>query len=596
MRKPKKQQPPSREPVAHPYARVSDPDQSLGTGIKRQTEEEETLKRIAEFCRIHGFKCSKHFRVDDGVSAWKGLNASPEHELGQFLQDANRGLILPGDCLLLENYDRMSRQNPWAAIGLVNDLRELRIHVGRLDNMRLLRYDSTDYGDFFDAAVEFVRANSESNMKSHRNLGGWRIRREAARSKGETATRRLPAWVEERDGVRLAIPDRAAVIRRIFTLSAAGYGVYSIRRLLHQEGVPAFGEPRVREGRKRPAFSGRWTISYIQAILADRRVLGEWQPKDSEGNPEGDPIPGYYPQVVTPDEWEASRAGARDRRTARGRWSEAVNVFKGLLKDARNGSSYIVTRLCGRNVRYFALRSEAPLQGGGSINSIKLEPFERAVFSSLREINPAELLDRDGPDETLTLSRSLERVRAELAEANAFMDENGFSPSIGKRIKTLEDRERSLAADMAAARELAAHPLSEAWGQAQTLFDALASAPDPKEARMRLRTALRRIVAGLWVLVIPQGRVRLCAVQIWFAGGNKHREYLIYHRSLVVSHGRHFEEVCRWSSMLTVVKGPELDLRRPDHAAALEEKLKAVDMAAMVKKGWGKHPSRTKGV
>src|SRR5262249_2700461 len=170
---------PGRPPVLHPYCRISDPGQRKGGGLERQTTAD-----VTSFAERFGFAVGKRVLIDDGVSAWKGLNATPNHELGKFLAEARRGLITPGDCLLIENSNRLSRQDPWAAIGLVNDLRQLGIHVGRLDRGKLLRCDSTDVGDFFEAALEFMRGNSESQMKSHRNGAAWQRKRKTARESG----------------------------------------------------------------------------------------------------------------------------------------------------------------------------------------------------------------------------------------------------------------------------------------------------------------------------------------------------------------------------------------------------------------------------
>src|SRR5262245_19135902 len=159
---------PDRIPVLDPYVRISDPDQRKGGGLDRQTNAD-----VASFADRFGFTPSGEVWEDDGVSAWEGMNATPEHQLGRYLGLVRQGGRRPGDCLLLENWDRLSRQNIWAAIGLVNDLRQLGIHVGRLDRGKLLRYDSTDVGDFFEAAVELMRGNSESTAKSLRNGDRW---------------------------------------------------------------------------------------------------------------------------------------------------------------------------------------------------------------------------------------------------------------------------------------------------------------------------------------------------------------------------------------------------------------------------------------
>src|SRR5262249_38564120 len=139
----------------------------------------------------------------------------------------------------------------------------------------------------------------------------------------------------------------------------------------------------------------------------------------------------------------------------------------------------------------------------------------------------------DGPDKSKTLLDELGAVKAELAEAEAFMQANGFSPTIGKRVTELEAREDDLAKQLAEARKKAAHPLSETWGEATTPLAPLDAAPDQTEARLRLRSALRRMTDSLWLLIISRGRTRLCAVQVWFAGEKRHRDYLVMYRSAI---------------------------------------------------------------
>jgi hypothetical protein len=60
----------------------------------------------------------------------------------------------------------------------------------------------------------------------------------------------------------------------------------------------------------------------------------------------------------------------------------------------------------------------------------------------------------------------------------------------------------------------------------------LATAPDPADARQRLRAALRRIIAEVWVLVVAHGRDRLAVVQVYFAGKRegRRRTYVIFYR------------------------------------------------------------------
>lgn len=553
-------------PTEHPYARISNPEQRKGGGLLRQTSEE-TQAAIQEFGRLFGFKPSRDILVDDGVSAWKGLNATPDHELGKFLDRAKHGLVSAGDCLLIENYDRLSRQDPWAAISLVNDLRQLKIHVGRLDRMKLLRYDSTDTGDFFECAIEFMRGHSESNAKSMRNGDAWKRKRKAARENGRTITRRLPAWIREVDGRRELIPERAAVIQRVFHLTANGYGHGLILKRFVEEGVPPFYK--------------HWARSYLGQLLRDRRVLGELQPRLRNGEPEGKVIKGYYPAVVTEEEWFAARAGAAQRKRRAGRQASHVNVFSGLLKNALQGDAYYAVQRVERNARNRVLLNRNAYEGAGTGHSFPFVPFERAILKFLREIDPRELLQgANGHHDVMKLEAEHGGIEAEIASAKDWMRKNKFSPTIAEQITHLEERRTAVGERLADARQKAAHPLSASWGECQTLLDIVDAAPDPDEVRLRLQSILRRIIDEIWVLVVPRASQRVAAVQVWFAGGERHRDYLLLHRPPRANAATR-TEAGRWCDSLASIADPvELDLRRIEDASALAEVLAEMDLEA----------------
>jgi DNA invertase Pin-like site-specific DNA recombinase len=552
--------------TAHPYVRISDPTQRKGGGLERQTSAD-----LKSFCERFGFKQSKKIWIDDGVSAWNGLNASPNHSLGKFLAEARRGLIPPDDCLLIENYDRLSRQNPWAAIALVSELRDLRIHVGRLDRMKILRHDSTDAGDFFEAAIEFMRGNSESNTKSFRNRDKWQKKREAARENGATITHKLPAWIHEVNGKREPIPERAAVMKRIFKLSASGYGHALIVKRFQAEGVPPFK-------------GTHWSRAYIALILKDRRARGEFQPRLRNGDKAGAVIKDYYPAVVTEDEWDAAQNGARQRKTCPGRQGQHVNVFAGLLKNALEGDSYYcATRTDGGKHARVLVNTNAA-EGRAAMRSFPFVTFERGILKRLREIDPHSILNGDqGPDETTVLGGQLASIEWELEEARTFMKAKGFSVTIGNHITELEDKQEELTVKLRLARQKAAHPLSETWGECQNLMDAIDAAGDPNDLRLRLQAKLREIVGSIQLIVVPRGRDRLAGVQIWFAGGERHRDYLILHRPPKANARARTEGGAWCTSLAKVTKPCNLDLRLREDALALAEVLGELNLVRLMR-------------
>jgi hypothetical protein len=91
-------------------------------------------------------------------------------------------------------------------------------------------------------------------------------------------------------------------MKRIFKLSASGYGHALIVKRFQAEGVAPFK-------------GAHWSRTYIALILKDRRALGGFQPRLRNGDKAGAVIKDYYPAVVTEDEWDATRNGVRQRKT-----------------------------------------------------------------------------------------------------------------------------------------------------------------------------------------------------------------------------------------------------------------------------------------
>jgi DNA invertase Pin-like site-specific DNA recombinase len=246
---------------------------------------------------------------------------------------ARAGRFEPGTVIVVEAWDRLGQLRPDKQTALVAELLACGVRIGicRLDDI----FSEEDFGShkWTTLAVFIQLAYQESKQKADRVASSWEKRRKRAREEGKLTSRRLPAWVElDERGKPVPIPERAAVVKRIFALAADGYGQKLICARLKAEGVPAFGEVIVRAGRKRSQFSGKWLAPYVSQLLNDRRVLGEHQPRHSDGKPAGPVIENYYPAVVTAEEFlagPAAAAAAALRRRGRSALSGRAGVRRG---------------------------------------------------------------------------------------------------------------------------------------------------------------------------------------------------------------------------------------------------------------------------
>jgi DNA invertase Pin-like site-specific DNA recombinase len=614
--------------VAFSYIRFSTRKQATGDSYRRQSELAET------YCRRRGWMLSDKTFEDLGVSAWRGKNALVGN-LGEFLKAVQSGAVPSGSALIVESLDRITRQGIDEGYDVIKKILKAGIILVTLTPER--EFDVSATRSLTKGALEIQlileRAAEESERKSERIQAAWASKRQRAREGKEQLPRKsdgrvthaitniLPAWVEDRDGKLQLIPARAKVVKRLFELAAAGYGRSKIVQALKAEGIPSF------------TGKAEWASPTIAQILRDRRALGEYQPKKKAGNiPDGPPLMGYYPAVVTEQEWLAARAGLIQRRRSLGgsmkdkRWTPEedalvrdleltvavvarrigrtraavhqrrhalgltkkqerasdgnfINIFSGLVYHAREPhDTYIVATRLDANGPTKALLNRDQAEGKARSYLFPLPVFEKAVLNELRELKSSDVFppsDADtGFDEAGELKSELDGIEVELAEADAFMRVNGFSPTIGKRITELERRKKELETQLVDARARTAVPVDQAWSDYRSLVDLLEKAPDERDARTRMRAALRRIVDSIWLLVVGRGWIRIAVVQVYFKGGAR-RSYLIVHQA-VRSNGRALQEgftfVQSWAQSPTDGIGLECepDLRNPADVARLE--------------------------
>lgn len=313
------------QPTAYSYLRFSDPSQARGDSRRRQTT------AAAKYAADHGLALDDSMR-DEGVSAFRGRHRE-EGALGAFLAKVETGEIKPGSFLLIDSFDRLTRERVTTAMHLLTGIMARGVTVVTLNDCRRYADASAGLHELMYALMEFSRAHSESLEKSRKVRLALKARREAARLAKRPWAQRWPFWLKQTGDGFTVLDDRADDLRKIFDLKIEGMGNVAIAKVMNHNGVA-------------PPRSGSWHSATVAKLLASRSVFGEFQPHVLDGDkrrrvPEGDPISDYYPVVVSRAKYEAARAVVEARATsnARPQTTEFRNLLVGLVRCGRCGGT-----------------------------------------------------------------------------------------------------------------------------------------------------------------------------------------------------------------------------------------------------------------
>jgi DNA invertase Pin-like site-specific DNA recombinase len=543
--------------IGYSYTRYSSPAQSDGDSIRRQTT------NTAAWCKRHGVSLDEsRSYLDRGRSAYHGRHRKDGGALKVFLDDVERGDIPSGSVLIIENLDRLSRENPWDAIPLLCGIVNHGVTVAALSPSEMLFERGSDMTALILAVVEFSRGHSESASKANRMGAVWGEKRRTMREQGTILTRQLPAWIEERKGKLVVIPARARVVHRMFDLAIKGYGLGLIVKGLTEAGEPVWGRS-----------NNGWSKSYVHKILSGRVVLGEYQPI-SQGKPDGEPLPDYYPALVDESTWFRAQAALERRKDKPGPiGAKVATLFGGLLRDAASGDRLRIawqTRgVKGKRIKRRVLVTASSMEGQAPSVSFPHDIFEPAVLSLLKEINPADILAEKLENKSIALIAELadKEQRARLVEDELASGDD--VPALARVLRKLSEECDSLRKQLAVARQEESGSSGIAWSEAMTLVDAAQT----EGARLRLRELLRTIVEEIVILIVPRRSHRLAALQIYFRGGRR-RDYLIHYQA--AGHCREGGWCAR--SLPNEIRSGNLDLRRKHDVQRLTETLAKIDV------------------
>lgn len=352
------------------YARFSNHEQAHGDSQERQ------LRLCREMALRNHWKVVQEV-IDEGRSAFTGVNRMEGSMLWEFEQRARSGALKGGHVLVVENLDRISRQGYDVVLPFLRDMTMNGITVATVDGGRIYRANErVELGPVIEAVVKAELAREESEKKSQRLREAQKRKVEQAQAyadKGEfiATTKIVPAWIDVDDATYAMSlnEERVRVLREIFQLTIDGYGTPAIAKMLNARGEPVWNN----RGRK---SNHGWTVGYLTKIVVSRAVMGEFlpmnRPRHGKATSKGVVIPNRFPQAIDPKTFARAQAARQSRRNSSGAWQISHgNLFSGIAKCQSCGGrmKQEVT------VRKGQMRRKGPLHNaypaGGDISYLK---------------------------------------------------------------------------------------------------------------------------------------------------------------------------------------------------------------------------------
>lgn len=435
------------KPKAYSYIRFSTPEQGRGDSERRQRA------AAVEYAEQNGLELvldREYQFLDFGVSAYSGRNNSDTGMLRQFYNYVKEGKIAAGSYLVVESLDRLSREDVLTALGRFVDLLNEDIKVVTLIDKVVYARDA-DPMQLVMSIVYMMRAHDESSTKGFRVSSVWREKQAQARSERKPFGASCPYWLEYVDDSYVPIAARVKIISKIMAMTIDGYGQTAIVKHLNSGKVPVFGSANRNK-------SGMWGNSTVAKIIANRALLGEYQPMTHTGGKRianGPPIEGYYPEVISQEVFYAALNARNQRRVDKvTQQAKGFNVWSKLaICSVCKSQMHLVNK--GRppkGNKY--LRCSAAAKGNCGSRLVRLSLADIAFREILAKMNSVSLIKDDGrklKGKVSELSGRIISAEQKLVGIESIMVEEP-SVALSRAAKTIEFELEALKKDLETAK------------------------------------------------------------------------------------------------------------------------------------------------
>lgn len=339
-------------PQVYSYSRFSDMEQKKGSSLARQ---EDYAKKAAE---QHGLELNDELVFTDlGKSAFHAIHKKAG-AYGAFLKAIEKGLVAKGSYLIVESFDRLSREEAYKAQSDITRLIEADINIitaadGQLYNKQTLAQNP---GLLFLMTGTMIRAHEESLTKQKRSVAaiekklGKFFDGELVDVGGPT-----PFWIQRSKGDRESLfsfsedhnrVEGARIITHSF-INGKSYG--QIQDLLLEKEILS------------PKGDVKWGTTTISKVLENEALYGRKTVrlpalKDGTKDAQEHTLDGYFPALISKDDFDLiqqikrvkkkGRTGYRFNSAKEEGVTSVVYLLSGYGKD-KNGDARSVCSRCG---------------------------------------------------------------------------------------------------------------------------------------------------------------------------------------------------------------------------------------------------------
>lgn len=336
-------------PHIYSYRRVSSTRQLDGLGFDLQVTDD----LLNELSVKYNLPIHKEEYSDKGISAYKGQHLN--NELGLFLKDIEVGKIGEGSIIVVYSLDRLSRQDLGLAKQTYLNITNNGVSIYSVLDNHL--YNAHNAADEIISTIIFERANNESKTKSERTLNTALKRVQDHQSGIRTddgyayliSLGNNPWWITNReDKAVVEDPTYFEIAKQIHKRILAGEGTLKLLHYLNKNYPP----PKPKNKLKYIDRVSEWKYTTVSKFHKNKALFGL---KETTISGVKYSLKGYYPAVITEQEWLTLQSIKKARKSSDGN-RKRYSLFTGIGKaKCFHCGAPIATGLCSdtRNSRYY---------------------------------------------------------------------------------------------------------------------------------------------------------------------------------------------------------------------------------------------------